>query len=171
MVQFFELIGKRGNTILDFFLGNPASEFSAADLKRKIEVAKKTLFGSLGVLENHGIIAHRTVGRAKMYSLNRENPAVKELKKLSAILSLQKMLKGAEGCEAFLFGSAARGEDTEKSDWDLLVIGSETQRASKNLNLPEKVSVVFFTPMEYALLRRNDPAFYERIEKAKVRIL
>ena len=75
---------------------------------------------------------------------------------------------------AYLFGSAARGEDTERSDIDVLVIGNEKKRRDRALFAAlggERIKIVFFTPMEFSMLSRKDKPFYDAIERDKVRLL
>ncbi len=157
--------------MLELFLARPSGRFSAADLQRATKLAKKTLFDCLSVLDAEGLLDHQQVGRAKIYSLKTQDVRVKELKKLRTIFYARKLAGSLTDCSVFLYGSAAAGEDTEKSDVDLLVIGAEKLRASPALNLPRNISVAFFTPLDYALLRRKDKAFYDRIEANKVRII
>lgn len=76
--------------------------------------------------------------------------------------------------QAYLYGSAARGEDVETSDIDILIIGKvkkeeimpEIQKQSGKLK--KQVRIQIFTPLEWAQTVEKDRAFYERVEKDKI---
>ena len=76
--------------------------------------------------------------------------------------------------EVYLFGSAARGEDTDISDIDLLIIrtldnNTRTMLTDKlNKLFQRDVNPVMFNPMEYAALHEKDKAFYENLERDKI---
>jgi predicted nucleotidyltransferase len=80
------------------------------------------------------------------------------------------------GVEFFLYGSCARGEEREESDIDLLVIGKRTEEIIKILSVLEKktgrtVRASFYSQLEWSRTAREDPAFYERVEKDKIRLI
>jgi predicted nucleotidyltransferase len=180
MVNIFELFGKKSVLeIMNLFLKNPTREIYSAKIQRETKLSKKVIFDVVREIERFGLITAKQVGRIKMYNLNRDNPIVKQLKILltiSYLLPALRKLKEKEQ-QVFLFGSAARGEDVETSDIDLLVIGklkrSEIMHYINEIKeIPsERLKVVVFSPMEYSQLRKKDPAFYERIEKDKIRLV
>jgi len=73
--------------------------------------------------------------------------------------------------EIYLYGSEARGEGLEDSDLDILVIGRERAVINKIEAIDKRVKVSFFTPLEWAKIARDDPAFYERVERDKIRLV
>lgn len=176
MVQIFELMASKATSkIICYFLKNPTIEIYAKKLLKEIKIAKKSLLDSLAKLEREGYLISRQIGRTKLYSLNREDVRVKQLKVLSAVSELAPKLKEFKGkVEIYIYGSVARGEDTEASDIDILVIGriekEKLFRALKGIP-PERLKIVIMTPLEYSRLSRTDRAFYERIEKDKIRLV
>ncbi len=84
-------------------------------------------------------------------------------------------------CAIYLFGSCARGEDTEQSDIDLLVIAEEEHQvilaALENQKKKIKglkhlrLSIHCFRSLEWAQMARKDAAFYERVERDKIQIV
>ena len=78
--------------------------------------------------------------------------------------------------QIFLYGSAARGEDIENSDIDLLVIGKinkerlipEIKKISNNIG--REIKIIIFNTLEWSQLVRKDAPFYERVEKDKIRL-
>lgn len=75
--------------ILDFLLDEWELDFSKADVARETGATWKTVNELWPKLEDFGLIEHtRTVNRAKMYKINKNN-LFKELKKLNLeILSI-----------------------------------------------------------------------------------
>ncbi len=111
-----------------------------------------------------------------MYKSNKENTFLKQFKILITISQLDffSTLADQFNIKAYLFGSAARGENHEHSDIDILIIGkinkeeliNQHQKYSKKDNY--KVQFQIFTPLEWSALAEKDKAFYERVEKDKI---
>ena len=117
----------------------------------------------------------KRIGVTKLYSLNRDSPVNVQLKILDNIISLAKItdIGRKYNVKIYLYGSAARGEDNEESDIDILLIGkikkeqiiNEINRISESIGRGIKIAV--FTPLEWSRTARNDKPFYERVEKDK----
>jgi len=158
--------------VLKFFLDNPSGEFYEREIQKKVTVARASARKWLHVLEQLGFISTTRRGRLKLHRLDRENPLVKQLKVLSAISWLLPKLKPLKGQgEVYLYGSAARGEGLEDSDLDILTIGRDRAIINRVKAIDERIKVSFFTPLEWARMAREDPAFYERVERDKVRLV
>ena len=73
--------------------------------------------------------------------------------------------------EVYLYGSCARGENTEESDIDILVVTNiERREITKHLK-NEKTKIMIFTPLEYSMLYKQDKPFYERVERDEIRVI
>ena len=177
MVQLSEL-NKSGLLVLEFFLGNPTSEFSYTEVRGRTKLAKATLSESLKFLAQIGFLESRRIGVTKLHKLKKNSQIIKHLKILHTLMKLSALKEVGErnGCEIFLYGSAARGEDTEKSDIDLLVIGKvEKEKLKEDIarnlkKLGKEIKIQFFSQLEWAGRERKDKSFYERVEKDKIRI-
>jgi predicted nucleotidyltransferase len=175
MVRSIELL-KRWNTsaLLDYFLQHPTKKIHAGLLDKELKIYRKGILDGLRELLQAGMLEMEEVGRTKQYSLVRSNPIICQLKillTLDKILPLLEKLKGT-GIEAYLYGSCARGEDTEESDIDLLLVGN-LNRADVlgKLGKLDKLAPVYFTFLEYSSFSRKDKAFYERVEKDRIRLM
>ncbi len=177
MVYFFELLGKGSVVrVLEFFLENPSKPDYAASIAKKLKMSKVAVLAALRDLQNAGIIAGKHFGRAVFFSFNASNPLAKQLKivRTVSIVSAKLGKVDAGGAQVFLYGSAARGVDLEKSDLDLLAIGDERGIVSKisfALRNDLRVKIAFFSHDDYAALSKRDKAFYESVERRKIRIL
>ncbi|MDH5385936.1 MAG: winged helix-turn-helix domain-containing protein [Candidatus Aminicenantes bacterium] len=88
------LLRTLGNTaelrILDFLLDNPRFDFSRKEIREAIGSTKRTLSEKIPKLEEQGLIrVSRKIGRAKLYKINLENPAVQAFRTLERSLSLK----------------------------------------------------------------------------------
>ncbi|MCK5233239.1 MAG: nucleotidyltransferase domain-containing protein [Candidatus Aenigmarchaeota archaeon] len=120
-------------------------------------------------------------GKMNFFQLNRDNSIVKCLKVSYSmslpIVSCLRVLGKKLEIKLYLYGSVARGEDDENSDWDILVIGdvninkleSEMSRVRKKSN--KKISLTIFKKNEWLKLPDEDPALYERIEKDRIELV
>ncbi|MEK6950119.1 MAG: nucleotidyltransferase domain-containing protein [Nanoarchaeota archaeon] len=177
MVKLIELLGnKKPLQILLFLTAHPSQEFTYTELRKKTKLAKATLTKWLAFLGHQDLLAEQKRGFQKFYRINRNHVLVKQFKVLRAVASLDFLLALSKkhGFEAYLYGSAARGEEVEESDLDIIIIGKvkkeellpEIQRQSALLK--KEIRIRIFTPLEWAQLSDNDKAFYERVEKDKI---
>jgi hypothetical protein len=95
--------------VLDFLMDNEAFDYSKTDIAEGTDLSRATLFKVWPKLEALDLItATRTVGRAKMYKLNKQNPIVKKLMELDDAISEYFALKAvlveetSEGADASL---------------------------------------------------------------------
>ncbi|MFH1064996.1 MAG: nucleotidyltransferase domain-containing protein [Nanoarchaeota archaeon] len=179
MIQLIELIGnKKLASLLVFFLRHPTMKAHQQDIKKEVKIAKATLIKWLNMLAKQGLIGFAQYGRTKIYSLNRENVIIKRLKMLDNILLILGIKAVAEkhNSIAYLYGSAARGEDVEDSDIDILLLGKvKKEDIIRDINkiagqIKRNINVQVFSPLEWAQMANKDKAFYERVEKDKAEL-
>ena len=174
MVQLDELLGNKNLIkLLKFFLRNPSVKISQTDLRRKIKIAKATVIKWSDFLLKEDLLKVDRVGVTKLLQLNKEHLINKQLKILDNLIALRPVVEIGKkyDIKLYLYGSAARGEDNEESDVDLLVIGKirkeqlfgDINKVSRSIERNIKISI--FTQLDWSQMARKDPAFYERIEK------
>lgn len=74
--------------VLDFLMDNESFDYSKTEIGEGTELSRATLFKVWPKLEALELItATRTVGKAKMYRLNKKNPIVKKLMELDDVIS------------------------------------------------------------------------------------
>jgi hypothetical protein len=74
--------------VLDFLMDNESFDYSKTDIAEGSALSRTTLFKVWPRLEELEMIkATRTVGQAKMYRLNKQNPIVKKLMELDDAIS------------------------------------------------------------------------------------
>ncbi|MBR9691673.1 nucleotidyltransferase domain-containing protein [Candidatus Woesearchaeota archaeon] len=175
MMQLNELLGnKELFRILNFFISNPTKEFSQTAVRKKIGISKTTLIKWIDKLEKNELLNLRKIGTSNLYKLSRENVIIKQIKILKSLLQLGP-LKSIDA-EIYVYGSAARGEDAEDSDIDIMLIGKlnrkdvieDIDRLAKKIK--RKISFKIFDRIEWSKIAREDNPFYERVEKDKIRL-
>ena len=156
--------------IVRFFIENPSIEVSQTEMIEKLKIAKMSAVKWLNILVESKFIVKKQIGRTNIYKLDRENSIVKQIKILFTMSVLLPKMPKIDG-EIYLFGSSARGEDDEKSDIDILVIGKDRSIINKIQNANKKIKVIFFTQIDWSRISRDDAAFYERVEKDRIRLV
>jgi DNA-binding transcriptional ArsR family regulator len=74
--------------ILDFLMDNESFDYSKTDIAEGAELSRATLSRAWPQLESLGLVkATRTVGQAKMFKIDRQNPVVKKLIELDDAIS------------------------------------------------------------------------------------
>lgn len=116
--------------VLRVLLRHPDRAWTGRELAVAARVSAPQTIASLRDLEGAGMVQRRVVGRAHEWRLIHENALVGTLTGLYTFehdlplrleRDLAKSLKGLGVRRAVLFGSVARGEETDQSDIDLLI--------------------------------------------------
>ena len=149
--------------LLSLFFGRPDEEFYVREIEKILQEDVGNISRELKNLESIGLLVSRKKGNLKYYLLDRKFPLHDELR--SIILKtrgvagvLQGSLSEMEGVDfAFIYGSFASGQETAKSDIDLMVIGKVAlEHMITHLKKPEEI-----------LGREINPSLYERREIEK----
>ena len=176
-VKLAELFGQRKLLrLLALFLETPAREWTQREIRQAAKLAKPTMVKWLAELVRQRLIRLTKKGNVHLYTLSRDDAIVKQLKILTTLLELRELaaLRETHGCEVYLYGSAARGEDTEESDIDILVIGKATPRDIAPFLEPiakrtaKVIRPQLFTAIAWSQMARKDPAFYQRVAKDRI---
>ncbi len=114
--------------IIRFFFEHVEQELYEKEIADQAGVSAGAANKYLKLLSEKSLLLHRKAGRMNFYKLNKDEPLVKQMKKtytlsMPFIIKMKEHIKETK-IEVYIYGSAARGEDTEKSDIDLLIIGN-----------------------------------------------
>jgi len=141
-----KLFGSKARVeLLSSFFSNPERRFYVRELERLTGEEYKNVNRELKNLEKIGLLTSEKEGNLKYYSLNQGFVLYPELKsmifKTAGVQgALQTALLPIKGIKfAFIYGSFATGEETPKSDVDLMVIGKvRMERVLEILRDPEE---------------------------------
>ena len=114
--------------VLGFLLLNQTGEFYLNELAQRTDLAPSTVLRELNRVETLGIISKTKKGTAVFYRINRNCIIHEELRRIFLKFELADMIIAKELAQydiryALIYGSFAKGTETESSDIDLLVIG------------------------------------------------
>ncbi|HIH25909.1 winged helix-turn-helix transcriptional regulator [Candidatus Woesearchaeota archaeon] len=155
-----------GYRVLQEFMEHPLKGYKLRELSRILKLGLPSVSKYVKELEKEGIIELQTFHGTRLYFANRESEKFKihkifhnriKLLESGVIEHIQKELSYPT---IILFGSRSRGDDTEKSDYDIAAFGSEI----RNLNLDEyerkiksPIQLVTFNIEEFQRLKELRP--------------
>jgi predicted nucleotidyltransferase len=165
------------------YLGDYGARFHIREIARKMKMNHRTAAMALERLEAQEIVKHTISGRNKLYFLNLDNPYTRgfirdvesymhgRLLSVPIIKELYHsiMQPPFPFTPIIIFGSYAKGENTEDSDIDLLLLEKNEKilKAVKKFELryDKKVHVNVFSPDELLKgLKEKEPLFLEIAE-------
>lgn len=123
--------------LLAALAAEPDRRFTAGELEELIGASHDSTFRALQRAVATGLVGRERVGRQFVYRVDVDSPIFPDIKTLLSKLAgpaeaLRRALAGLGPPEveaAFLFGSAARAQDTLASDVDVFVIGDVSRFA------------------------------------------
>ncbi|MFC1808041.1 nucleotidyltransferase domain-containing protein [Candidatus Omnitrophota bacterium] len=128
---------------------------------------------SLKKLLKRNMVLLEKKGNMNFYSLNLDNPLVRQFKVSHTIASLAGLIHRLKSMAKIiiLFGSCAEGTDTQDSDIDIAVVSQaeqETRKIVKKENITREIQALIFAASDFMRLAENDKPLYERIQKGVV---
>jgi predicted nucleotidyltransferase len=118
-----------GFKVLEFFLTHPSTEIHLNELARHLEIARGSAKSYCDAFVDEGLILESLKGNLRLFRLNRDDFAIKEMMKVYYLLKLKNLgieRLAKDSMSLAVYGSFARGNIDERSDLDLLVIGEES---------------------------------------------
>lgn len=168
------------NPLLSLFLDNPGKRFYVREVARKCGCSPATASNKLRELEEQGIVGKKRERHATYYK-STETPIFKAIKTAVTIERLTRagfiktVEENTEGLSSLLiYGSAAKGEDGENSDYDFLLVCSKCDlqkirfQASK---LGRQASIQAFTPAKWLQQSRKNRAFYLEVISSSIPLI
>ncbi len=176
MLEYF-ITSKTKRALLKLFLTNPERQFYTREIAKLTDEPLNAVRRELGYLEKAGLLKSHREGNMKYFTIVKGFPFYPELKKI--IYStiglgdyLKNRLKDSNRIEfAFIYGSVARNEETEKSDIDLFIVGGIEERDLHELmsvierEIGREVNYTLMTVKEFRERSNRGEPFMKRIEK------
>ena len=129
--------------ILELLLLNPTREFHLREISRQIRVSAPYVRREVTNLMELGLVLKRSQGNLTLFKLNKNSPIAEELKRIFLKTeSFGRFIRDSLGEVgnirfALIYGSFARGDESERSDVGLLVVGDVDER--RMLSIIEEV--------------------------------
>ncbi len=143
--------------ILRFLMIHSGIKFTQNQIATSLDVSPAAVSKSLPILRNKDyvkIVKDQTTKRLSII-LNRDNLRIVDLKRIENLKLLVEsgfmdyLRENLPGKQIILFGSYSRGEDIERSDIDIAVIGKEKVIEVKNFEkrLKRNININFYNTM------------------------
>jgi predicted nucleotidyltransferase len=115
--------------ILKILLFNPGKEFHLRELSREISITPIYVKKELDNLRELNLVFSSKKGNLNIYQINKNSPLFSELKSIflkTEFLAeiIKESVKKLKVDFAFIYGSFAKGVESEESDIDLFVVGN-----------------------------------------------
>ncbi len=156
--------------VLSFLLDHPSSFHTEKEVVNTTSFEKSAVNKALRELAESGIILQKKEGRMSFYSVDINDPLIRSLKITQNILLLRALIQELkkESPKIILFGSFSKGTNTENSDIDLFVLSNQPDKIPKIVeesSLAERVQLVVKKPADFVGFDKENPVFYQEIEK------
>lgn len=154
--------------VLTFFFENPYTEIYLRELARKLKMSASTVLRCLQVLEKDRLISRRTEKNAAFFksTMSNEFKALKiayTVSKIEEAGVVEVISKKSAGLSCILlYGSAAKGEDDLKSDYDFLAIAADCRASALEIGemLGRESVLQAYSISEWKKVSRKNRAFY-----------
>lgn len=141
--------GTNREKVLEPFITEPLREFQLRELSRKTKLGLPTIKKHIKYLEKEGFIKKEKGKTYNYHEACRDSREFKIIKIAYTLFNIKKsidsIVEETRPNTITLFGSAAKGEDTEKGDIDLFVQSKrrsfDFSKTEKKLN--RKISILF----------------------------
>jgi predicted nucleotidyltransferase len=159
--------------VIEYLIQKPGKEFLSREIQIATKMSKAGANFALNDLAKANLVNRQQKGKTYLYTINDENPVVKQLKILRTIMNLMPLIKKLKqkSSKIILYGSSSRGEDTEDSDIDLFIVTNLIEDIEKIVQRNKhykKVQPIIRKPLKYIEMEKTDPTFYQEIEKGIV---
>jgi len=163
------LYNKVSLRILAFLSRHPNNQFYQREIAGKTGTSIGATNQSLNKLFKLGLISREKRGKMYFYSLNIDSAAIKYFKIFTNLAELQKLVNSLSSIsnQIILFGSCAKGEDTDESDIDLFIHSEYPDKARKilkSVKLDRVIKPVIVNSLDFVSLKRKDEEFYKQIK-------
>lgn len=157
---------------VEFFLVNPYKEAYIRELSKKLKISPFATKKYADILVREGLILDEKRANLRYLKANTNNLFYKHLK---VSYSLRQLLKSGlieflknnlvNITSIVLFGSLAKGNDTDESDIDILIIGKQKHLSLSKFEdeLDKEITLHFFSWSEWNSKAKEDHPFYYEI--------
>ena len=166
--------------IMQYFFNNPYKQIHLRELSRKTKTSSYSTKMIVDNLVAQNILIENRQGNQRVITSNMENKFFLQLKIAFSIKKIQnsKLLQYLEEkipaiTSITLYGSTAQGNDDEKSDIDLLIIGQKIKPNISNYEkkLDREINLLIMKWSEWRTHANQDKPFYREIVKDGIALL
>lgn len=167
--------------ILRHYLGDYNQAIYGRNLIGKVSLSQKAIAIALNKLEKGGILRSKKQGNIKFFSLNTDNPEIKDIilsleitKKLEFLKKHRKITNIFKTDDRIvgIFGSYAKSIETKDSDIDIFIIGNKLKEdyGKRGKLFDMKISIKYFSEKDFINLVKNKNSLVKEIIKDHILI-
>lgn len=153
-------------------------EFYERQVARRLGISYGSANQALNELYTTGAILRRREGKMYFYSINSENVAITDFKKIVNLMLIEPLVERLKKLSnrVILYGSCALGTDNSKSDLDLFVVSNNKDDISeviRDYKFPKgfegiNIQTVIKTPVELLEGGDSEHDFLEEVDRGIV---
>ena len=164
------LTSTNAQKVLNFLIQSPGKQFLANEIEKATKISRAGVNVSLRKLAKEGFAFREKKAKIFLYSVDYNNPIIKQLKILKTTILLQPLVNKLKPLskKVILFGSCARGENIANSDIDLFILSANPKIIAepiKKSKLREKIQPIVRNPIQFIEMEKEEPVFFEEIER------
>ena len=164
---------RRSSLMLIISLGrNHSNKYYVRHLARSLHYDVSVMSKNLKQLEEMGLVTREDVGNLVFYQANMKSVLLRHLKICFTLLEMTDLMKDLDQVttNSLLYGSCAKGEDTDESDIDLFIETHDKKAVQKILaihqrEIPREISPIISTPDEIYRLKTKDKILFDNIQQ------
>lgn len=164
---------KAEEKIISTLLNHTGEKLYMSQIAQEAGTAVTTTHQVLERKVEESFVKKEKLGNLSLYSVDPQDALVRQMKVKKTIELFRPLIKKLKDyCQKIiLFGSAAKGEDTTDSDFDLFVLSDEkkeVQRIIKKSEIGRRIKPVVKNFLEWMQTKGEDKFFYEEVQKGIV---
>jgi len=172
MFKIMNKYSRKTLELLSFLARRPLTKMYGREIAKSTKMSVGGTNQILRSLSKAGMLNVEKRGRMLFYSVNMENPEVKQFKVFINVSELNPLIDKIKmhSDRIILYGSCAEGTDTEKSDVDLFVLTEEKDAVNdeiRRFKTDREIKPVLADRNEFLKLKEKDKAFYEQVTAGK----
>lgn len=162
---------------LEFFLDNPYESIHLRGFSRRIGISPNTAQRFLDYFLSEKIISEERKANLRYFKSNMDSILLRYMKKTFSLKKISDSgiidyLREKGVSHLVLFGSVAKGEDSLKSDVDLVAIGQKKIDVSMFYSRVKKeINIHFFSFAEWKKQKKENKAFYQDVISSGINLI
>jgi predicted nucleotidyltransferase len=164
------LISTNAQKVLNFLIQSPGKQFLANEIVKATRLSRAGVNFSLRKLAKEKLVLREKKAKIYLYSVDYNNPVIKQLKVLKNIMLLQPLVNKLKAIskKIVLFGSCARGENIADSDIDLFILADSSKAIEEKIKkntFREKLQPIIRNSTQFVKMEKEESVFSEEIER------
>lgn len=157
--------------VLDYLISKDDYQ-EVKEIKRTTNLSKAGIHLALKNLQALNLIVRDQKGKTYLYQARGDSFLIKQFKVFKTIIHSAPLIEKLKpfSQKVILFGSVAKGEDTEKSDFDFLIISRSEDKIREIIEKfgDYKIQAIIKSPQEILALQEKDAVFFQEVDKGIV---